>query len=139
LPYSVKLGAAGGITPLTWSISKGVLLPRGLKLHPATGVVSGIPSGSGAWDFTVGVTDSESPAQVDDIRESLTVIPQLTVATTGLPAASVGSPYTAQLSASGGVAPYTWSLIDGTQPPWRSTFWCSPRWYWRSGITGGIP
>ena len=94
LPYSVKLGAAGRITPLTWSISKGVLLPPGLKLHPATGVISGIPSGSGAWDFTVGVTDSESPARADDIRETLTVLSPVAVTTGSLPAASVGSPYT---------------------------------------------
>lgn len=85
LPYSVKLGAAGGITPLTWSISKGVLLPPGLKLHPATGVISGIPSGSGAWDFTVGVTDSESPAQADDIRETLTVLSPVAVTTSSPP------------------------------------------------------
>ena len=116
-PYSVKLDATGGIAPFTWSIVRGSLLTPGLMLDPATGVISGTAAFSGSYSFAVSVTDSESPAQVADITESMTVIPQLLVATTTLPAASVGSPYTAQLSASGGVAPYTWSLVGGTQLP----------------------
>jgi hypothetical protein len=119
--YSLKLDATGGIGPFTWSIASGSFLPPGLWLDPSTGVISGgavfTAAFSGHASFTVSVTDSESPAQVADLLVSMTVIPPLSVATTSLPVASVGSPYTAQLSASGGVAPYTWSLIPGTQLP----------------------
>jgi hypothetical protein len=119
--YSVKLDATGGIAPFTWSIASGSYLPPGLWLDPATGVISGGAVFSAAFSahgsFTVSVTDSESPAQVADLPVSMTLIPPLVVATTSLPVGSVGSPYTAQLSASGGVAPYTWSLVPGTQLP----------------------
>jgi hypothetical protein len=115
LPYSVKLGAAGGITPYTWSVVAGQL-PPGLKLHPATGVLSGTAGASGTYTFTVRVTDSQSPAQTEEATETLTVVSPLGV-TALIHAAVVGSPYTAQLSASGGLAPYTWSLIDGSQLP----------------------
>jgi hypothetical protein len=116
LPYSVKLDAAGGTTPFTWSIASGAL-PAGLTLHPATGVISGTPAVSGEYDFTASVTDSEAPAQANNVIETLRVLAPLAVTTTSLPAASVGSPYLAQLSASGGTFPYTWSLADGSQLP----------------------
>ncbi len=59
--YSQNLTATGGTPPYTWAITTGVLpdgLPVGLSLTPATGVISGTPTGIGAPDFTVQVTDS---------------------------------------------------------------------------------
>jgi hypothetical protein len=41
----------------------------------------------------------------------------LTVATSALPAATVGSPYSQTLSASGGTPPYHWSVASGSLPP----------------------
>ena len=38
------------------------------------------------------------------------------IATSALPTAEAGSPYTATLQASGGTAPYRWSLVGGTMP-----------------------
>lgn len=43
--------------------------------------------------------------------------PTLSVATTTLPAASVGSSYTAALAANGGAGPYSWSVAAGDLPP----------------------
>ena len=51
-----RLGAHGGRPPYTWSIVSGAL-PPGIALNEATGVVSGIASGAGAFAFTVMVTD----------------------------------------------------------------------------------
>ena len=42
--------------------------------------------------------------------------PPLTIATTSLPAATRGVPYTAQLQAAGGFPPYTWAVTDGALP-----------------------
>jgi hypothetical protein len=43
-------------------------------------------------------------------------LPSLAVSTTSLPAAGVGSAYSAQLAASGGSGHYTWSVSAGTLP-----------------------
>jgi plastocyanin len=58
--YSTTLKAAGGDSPLTWTVSSGAL-PAGLKLS-AAGRISGRPSASGTATFTVKVSDSSSPA-----------------------------------------------------------------------------
>jgi Putative Ig domain len=57
--------------------------------------------------------------------------PPLEIATTSLPGATVGEPYTTTLSAVNGEAPYTWSLINGSLPPGLSL---SP-----SGVVSGSP
>jgi hypothetical protein len=114
--YSATLAAAGGIPKYTWSITAGAL-PAGLKLHPATGLISGTPTGTGTTDFTVTVTDAESPPASASVTESITVPAALEVTTVSLPAATTGSPYSATLTAAGGTAPYTWSITAGTLPP----------------------
>ncbi|MDE3009409.1 MAG: DUF4082 domain-containing protein [Pseudomonadota bacterium] len=49
---------------------------------------------------------------------SLTVQPAaLSITTTALPGGSVAAPYTSALAASGGTAPYSWSVFAGTLPP----------------------
>lgn len=44
-------------------------------------------------------------------------VPPLTIDTTSLPDGTVGVPYSAFLSASGGTPPYTWSIVSGSLPP----------------------
>jgi hypothetical protein len=41
----------------------------------------------------------------------------LSITTTSLPSATVGTPYSAQLSATGGTTPYKWSIRTGSLPP----------------------
>lgn len=55
-PYSASLVATGG-TPITWSVSAGSL-PSGLVLTPGTGVISGTPTGTGTFAFTVRADNS---------------------------------------------------------------------------------
>src|SRR5262245_37755223 len=57
LSYSTTLQAVGGKVPLTWTLAPGSTLPAGLTLSTA-GVISGTPSASGSFTFTVKVTDS---------------------------------------------------------------------------------
>jgi hypothetical protein len=116
VPYSVKLDAAGGIGPYTWSIASGSL-PAGLKLRAATGVISGTSSALGTSAFTVEVTDSESPAASATAADSITVATLPSVTTSRLPPIVVDQPYSATLAATGGVAPYTWSVTAGSLPP----------------------
>jgi hypothetical protein len=55
-PYQATVSGTGGQDPM-WSISVGTL-PPGLRLDPATGVISGIPKRRGAFPFIVSVHDA---------------------------------------------------------------------------------
>jgi hypothetical protein len=55
------LQAFGGTLPYAWSQMGG--LPPGLSLHPTTGVISGTPTTSGIYNFTIVVADSSVPAR----------------------------------------------------------------------------
>ena len=50
-------------------------------------------------------------------RVTVTFTPPLQVTTSSLPAATGGVPYSATLTAHGGVKPYTWSVTSGSLPP----------------------
>jgi hypothetical protein len=111
--YSQTVVASGGTTPYTWSLTAGAL-PAGLSLAPATGVISGTPSASGAFNFTVRATDAAGGTATRPL--TITVYSILTVTTLSLPDAQVGSPYSQSVVASGGLSPYAWSLSAGTLP-----------------------
>lgn len=116
--YSGSLGATGGITPYTWTISAGSL-PSGLILNASTGAISGTPTGSvtGPINFTVKVTDSEQPSASATAALSITIsAAPLSVVTSSLPTGVDGSPYSATLQAAGGVSPYTWAVTTGSLP-----------------------
>jgi hypothetical protein len=114
--YSAQLTATGGVTPYTWSVTSGSL-PAGLALNPATGAISGTPAGTGTATFTAAVTDAGSPPATATASLTITVTAlPLVLTTTSLPTAIVGVPYSAQLTATGGVTPYTWSVTSGSLP-----------------------
>jgi hypothetical protein len=114
--YSASLQASGGTTPYSWSLSSGQL-PPGLSLA-TSGQISGTPSASGGYSFTVKIADSSSPVQTATASLSITVAAApLAVTTSSLPGATVGVSYSATLQASGGITPYGWSLASGQLPP----------------------
>jgi hypothetical protein len=118
--YSYNLAASGGVGSYTWSLASGSNpLPTGLALSPS-GVLSGIPTVSGTFTFTVQVADSTGYTQTAGLSLTLTAAPTLTVTTvsSNLPAGTVSTAYpTTQLTATGGIAPYTWLLVTpGTGP-----------------------
>src|SRR5262249_45629527 len=53
---NTPVNATGGAAPLTWSIASGAL-PTGLSIASATGIISGTPTVTGPYTFTVRVTD----------------------------------------------------------------------------------
>jgi hypothetical protein len=70
--YNSSVQATGGTTPYTWSIDSGSL-PAGLSLNPATGTITGTPTGpDGASTFTVKVTDSTAE-QMQAATKQLTI------------------------------------------------------------------
>jgi hypothetical protein len=116
--YSETVQATGGVTPYSWSIVSGSL-PAGLSLASSTGVISGTPTGTGTSNFTVRVTDSQGTPDTDDQALSITInasIPDLEITTTSLPDGESGTAYNQTVSATGGVTPYSWSIISGSLP-----------------------
>ena len=115
--YNVMLAATGGVTPYSWSVTAGSL-PIGLSLNSSTGAITGAPSGAGISNFTVRVTDSNSPPATASAPLSIIITPAvlLSITTTSLPSGNVGNAYSATLTAIGGVYPYTWSVTSGTLP-----------------------
>ena len=108
--YSAQLAAAMD-PPLTWSLAEGNL-PAGIGLS-AGGLLSGAPSATGNFSFTIRVT-SDFPSQESTRTYQIVVGPALSVATTALPEGTRFVPYTTTLSASGGVLPYSWSVVSGS-------------------------
>jgi hypothetical protein len=109
-----NLGASGGLPPYTWSITVGTL-PAGLVLNTSTGAITGTPTGPSATaNFTAQVKDSTNATATSNF--SIVVNPALAVSSTSLPGGTVGTPYTTNLSATGGVTPYSWTISAGTLP-----------------------
>jgi hypothetical protein len=137
--YSAPVAATGGTTPYAWSwaAQAGSSLPLGLGIDPASGTISGTPGGSGGtFNVTVTVTDSTSPQQTTSANFSITItVATLTVTTTSgsLPSGTVNTAYpnNVNLSATGGIPPYTWLQTGGTLPPGLSLS--------SSGVISGTP
>ena len=113
-PYSSGATASGGQVPYTWTLLAG-LLPAGLNFNGQTGGLSGTPTDVGSFAYTLLVTDKIAATATQDC--SITIAGNLTITTAVLADASVSAPYAQSLLATGGKAPYTWSLVNGSLPP----------------------
>ncbi len=116
--YNATLQATGGVAPLTWTLVAGSL-PTGLSLA-ASGAISGDPTVPGSYNFTVQVSDSSTALEGGPVTAqaqlSLTVVTTVGITTSSLPAGAAGVPYIEQVTASGGTAPYTWTVSAGSLP-----------------------
>ena len=109
--YNQTLGVTGGIAPLTWGVISGGL-PDGLSLNTSTGQISGTPTSTGTFGFTVQVSDAipQSDTQVLSITINPPPPPSIT-GPSSLSTGTVNQPYpNTQLTATGGATPYTWSV-----------------------------
>lgn len=112
--YLQSVNASGGAGSYTFSLSAGVL-PPGIGLSSA-GVLSGTPTATGSYAFTLTATDSLGFTG----SQPYTVIvnaPTIAITPATLPAAAGSTPYSQTLTASGGNGGYTFSLTAGALPP----------------------
>jgi outer membrane autotransporter protein len=118
--YSQTFTATGGNAPYSYSVAAGSL-PTGMTLNASTGVLSGTPSATGTFAFTVKATDSTTgPAAPFFVSQAYTLTvaaPVITVAPLTLPAPTVGTAYSQTVSAGGGTAPYAYTVSSGALPP----------------------
>ncbi|HEU0123712.1 MAG TPA: putative Ig domain-containing protein, partial [Bryobacteraceae bacterium] len=114
-PLSLQFGATGGTRPYTFSISGGT--PPGMSAN-SSGLLSGTPSEAGSYTFTVTATDSRKPqAAVATRTYSINITGALIITTLPpLPDGQVGAAYSVGFGASGGRAPYSWSITGNTPP-----------------------
>lgn len=113
--YTGALSPQGGTAPFTYSISGGSL-PPGLSLNTATGAITGTPTTLGLSNFVARITDTNGAFSESQLRISV-LSPPLTLNQVPLPDGRVGTAYAGALAASGGTAPYTFTLSGGTLPP----------------------
>jgi uncharacterized repeat protein (TIGR01451 family) len=134
--YTHQLAATGGVDPYTWAVTSGAL-PAGLTLS-ASGVISGTPTLASTTPsaITLTLTDSQNPAASvsKDLLLFVNAPPPVpgVITTSSLPAATVGSPYAATLTVSGGTPPFRWSVFAGSTLPAGLTISSS-------GVISGTP
>lgn len=128
-PFSFAISTTGGVGAVTYALSTDLgldQLPPGLTLSGAT--VSGTPTTPGTTPVRIVAMDSCPAANGGPQRVNIDLTfevepagcPALSFATTSLAAAEVGVPYGATLLASGGVPPYTWTVVGGSLPSWAT-------------------
>jgi predicted outer membrane repeat protein len=102
-----------GTGPFTYAVIAGAL-PAGTSLT-AAGTVQGTPTAAGPFSFTVRIFDSTG--RHGSAPVSLTIIPPVIVpAPATLPPGTFGIAYSQNITASGGTAPYTFTLTSGATP-----------------------
>jgi len=103
---ATALSATGGTGSLNWSATG---LPTGMSLS-SSGEFTGTPTQHGSFSVQVTVTDSSATPLTRTVTLPLTINPPpLALSTTSLASATIGTPYTQTIAATGGVAPYAWS------------------------------
>jgi len=112
--FSQPLTSTGGSGAITWSVFSGAL-PLGLNLNPTTGLLNGTPTTAGAYSVTIQAADAVGTPSAKRTYSG-SVIATLQVTTTSLPGGLQGSPYSAVLAYTGGLAPINWTIDSGTLP-----------------------
>jgi carbon monoxide dehydrogenase subunit G len=106
--YSQTLTGSGGQAPYgSFTVTAGAL-PAGLSLA-AGGALTGTPTASGTFNFTIRTTDSTDgtgPFQGSRAYTLTVNAPTVTVSPTTVPAGTVGVAYSQTITGGGGTAPY---------------------------------
>lgn len=115
-PYSRQLTQTGGVGTIVWAISTGAL-PSGISLNASTGLLSGTPTVSGSFAVTVRATDANGCVGSQAYTLVIGACPVITITPANLPNGTVGVTYSLVLTASGGTAPYSFSVNAGSFLP----------------------
>jgi uncharacterized protein YhjY with autotransporter beta-barrel domain len=115
--YLQTFAGSGGVPTYTYSVIAGAL-PNGLTL--TGGTLSGVPTQSGNFSFTLkaqdGSTGAGAPFNTSSNYTLAVGNPTLGISPSSLTTPQVGIAYSQQLSTSGGTAPYTYAVTAGATP-----------------------
>lgn len=117
-PYNHTLPVTGGTPSYTCMLISGSL-PPGVSLSPNC-TLSGTPSAAGTFNFTIKATDANGCMGMQAYAIIINPAPcnsSIALNPPTLPAGKVGMSYSQTLTASGGTAPYSFSLSLGALPP----------------------
>ena len=127
--YSAAINASGGCAPYKWAIVSGAL-PAGVTAKvPSTTTslnLAGTPTRAATYFFAVKVTScgggvSQVAYKVVIIQGTGSVFG---ITTKNVPNGTVKTAYSAAINASGGCAPYKWTIVSGALP---------------AGVTANVP
>jgi hypothetical protein len=112
-PYSADFTLAGGGQPYGFSVGA---LPPGLAFNAgaATANIGGVPTQAGSYNIIV--TGSEVHGLVAQYPYTLQVYDTLAISGAPPATATIGTPYSGQLTVTGGSAPFTYTLAAGSLP-----------------------
>ncbi|MGQ0800182.1 MAG: ice-binding family protein [Pseudomarimonas sp.] len=131
--YNQIVTASGGASPYTYNITAGGL-PPGLLLNSATGQIAGALTTVGSFGFTITAVDVNFcvASQAYTILVGGPNCPQLSLTPAFLASMFFGQPYNQTVAATGGTAPYTYSVTSGSLPAGLSL---NPQ----TGVLSGTP
>jgi len=112
-PYTYTFTATGYPAP-EFTVTSGAL-PGGLTLNSTTGVVSGTPTTVGSATFTLTATNSAGTDSQDYTVAAAAAAVAPSITTDTLPAATVGTPYSATVTTTG-TGPITFTVSSGALP-----------------------
>lgn len=115
--YNQALSLTGGTAPFLFTTSG--LVPAGLAVNPATGKISGTPTATGTYEFSVTVVDANN--LIGSATYALTVNSSegsfvFTPSAGTLMEAMAGEDYSQPISATGGNGALVYSLLTGALP-----------------------
>ena len=112
-PYNFTFQATGGTGSYSWSTVGGTL-PTGVSLA-TNGVLSGTPTNSGTFNFTVQVVSGNQTAT--KAFQWPVNPPALAITSASpLPNGTQNQPYNFTFQATGGTGSYSWTTVSGTLP-----------------------
>ncbi len=130
--YRQAFVASGGIGPYRYTIQQGSGLPPQFQFD-ASGLLIGTPTVAGTYRFSVTAVD-QTDSGLGPVTQAYTLTilaPEIRVVPPILPNATRAMPYTQNLVASGGTAPYAFSITYGVLPQGLELT--------RAGVLAGTP
>lgn len=114
--YNQSVSAAPAGTTYSYAVTVNTL-PPGLSLNSATGAITGTPTAGGNYAFGITATGWGGCTKTQSYNLLITgTCATITLNPTTLPAGTIGTAYSQTITATGGIAPYTFAVTQGALP-----------------------